>query len=282
MPSGGTFGLAGAPVTKLWLATIGLASASLTPMGKVMPFRRLLATLAFGDFVSMLVALNLVFQMRSLERIYGSRRFASHLVASLVVSRTLLVLLRHFGLVTAAAATATATATASRGPYDLLTSCLLQFFIHVPATRYMRRWGMGIGDNWMMLPWLVFVVGRRTGAAWCALAGAVAALVVENNVAGLKSWRLPSWMGKLAARMLKSKPAGSVLQSGGQQQMEAIRAAMAQAEAEADEQQVSLLMSMFPGTERTQIAQALQLASNDANRAVTILLDGSNARAPPS
>ncbi|KAJ2704587.1 hypothetical protein FB645_003153 [Coemansia sp. IMI 203386] len=271
MSSGGTFGLAGAPVTKLWLMTIGLASTSLTPIGKIMPFRRLAAALAFGDIGSMLMVLNVVFQARSLERIYGSRRFASHLAASVVVSRTLLLLLfRHTGIA------------AARGPYDLVASCLLQFCIHVPSTRYLRRWNLSVGDNWTMWIWLAFIVGRRTtGAGWCALAGVFAALMVESNVGGLKSWRLPAWMGRVAARIqaLGSRP---MPEQNGQQQMEAIGAAMAQAEAQADEQQVSLLMGMFPSAERTQVVQALQLAANDANRAVTILLDSSNARAPRS
>ncbi|KAJ1799995.1 hypothetical protein LPJ56_006551 [Coemansia sp. RSA 2599] len=269
MASRDALGLAGAPVTKLWLATVGVASTSLTPLGKLMPFRRLVASWAFGDIMSALVVLNVVFQTRPLERMYGSRRFASQLVASLVVSRALLALLRYSGLAAAAA----------RDPYDLVASCLLQFCIHVPSTRYLRRWGVGVGDNWLTWPWLVFAASRRTGASWCALAGALAALVVDSDVAGLKSWRLPAWMGRVAARALGSRRAPA---QSGQQQAEAVGAALAQAEAQADEQQVSLLMSMFPDAERTQVVQALLLAANDANRAVTILLDSRYARAPRS
>ncbi|KAJ2138174.1 hypothetical protein IW136_003226, partial [Coemansia sp. RSA 678] len=98
-------------------------------------------------------------------------------------------------------------------------------------------------------------------AAVPALAGIMASAVYAGDVAGLKQWRFPQCVEHAAVRL-----ASLVTSRQARVQRPANRA---------HRELIGRLQGMFPAAGHEQIAQALRLAAGDADRAVSILLSGS-------
>ncbi|KAJ2718591.1 hypothetical protein GGI07_005686 [Coemansia sp. Benny D115] len=261
--------LRGTPVTKLWLVVM-LVAYIFQAAAVYRPVRRLLKPLVFKDSIKELTALTLVYHFRTLEQFLGSRKYAANLAAITLVSQTILA---------AVAPWHAAHRLFGSGLLCVMFGCLLQFWMHVPSLMHVRvgRW-VQIGDRWSVFSMggyhlLALQQTRHVLVATvvCAAAGVCAGLAVENNVGGLKRWRLPQWASRLLVGEGRRARRGGG--AGDDARISAMRRAMAAADAEADAEAVEHLLGMFPGVERSQVLQALQLSGNDAHRAASVLLD---------
>ncbi|KAJ1724707.1 hypothetical protein LPJ53_001068 [Coemansia erecta] len=238
----GVGGLEGAPTTRLWLTTAMLAFAvhQLLSSRPTTLLSRTLQTLTFGGLHTMVPSLLLIYHQRTVERQLGPRKYASHLAVFLLVIQMASQLLP---LQTA------------NGACSLLAACLALFAQHVPSVdHYSVHVGrVRIGDRWMAAALAAYLaVCLRALAA--AAVGIGAALVVAGNVAGLRVWRLPEWVGTWLEGRAAAKVPGRRPPPAG-------------------EQEIGLLSGMFPGVERSLVEQALALAANDVSRAAAVLLD---------
>ncbi|KAJ1822031.1 hypothetical protein GGH91_001446 [Coemansia sp. RSA 2671] len=257
-------GLQGAPVTKLWLTGIGLASAlaglfgwrhnlrlQLAAAPNGLQFWRLLTSLSgFSTWPEVLAALVLAYELRVVERVFGSRRFASFLVVAGIVGQALTVAAMQLAGLRAVAG----------GPYALLLACVCQYWRLVPRSYYVRVAGVAVPDTWGVYAAAACLVAPRLlVAAVPAGAGVVAGMAYSADVAGLGRWRLPLWMASLARRWLA--PVAS--------------ARSASTEADVASEHVDAIAGMFPDARREHIVEVLRMVGNDANRAVAMLLDSS-------
>ncbi|KAJ2055978.1 hypothetical protein GGI17_006429 [Coemansia sp. S146] len=270
-------GLLGTPATKFWLAGMSVASALAGALGWRRNLRlqlapnvtrdwhawRLVSSLAgFPSLSEVLTALVLIYQLRAVERLLGTRRFVSFLVVSGIVGQTLTVagmLLARLNSV-------------SSGPYVLLFACVHQFYLLVPHSYYVQVLGVAVADKWTVYATAACLLAPRLPmGAVPALAGVLASMVYSADVAGLKRWRVPMWVGNLAQRWIAPLllPV-SASRAGG------IRRSTTPAPAvDVAPEQVDLIAGMFPDAEREHITSVLRMVGNDSNRAVAVLLDSS-------
>ncbi|KAJ2651375.1 hypothetical protein IW137_000665 [Coemansia sp. RSA 1287] len=268
-------GLQGAPATKLWIYSVLIFSLvfAWSPAWRhaLMRLRFVphitrdwqiwrLASIQLGvatttELTSTLV---IVYRMRSVERILGTRKFAAFVFVAGVVGLTLSVVLlagarwmlpaRIYGAVNMVAG----------GPLVTVFACLAQYYMLVPSKR-VRALGVTVGDKWLTYGLAANLLGES--AAVPALAGIMAGAVYAADVAGLKQWRFPQCVEHAAVRLM------SLVTS---------RQARVQRPANrAHQELIGRLQGMFPAAGHEQIAQALRLAAGDADRAVSILLSGS-------
>ncbi|KAJ2052605.1 hypothetical protein IW146_005070 [Coemansia sp. RSA 922] len=267
-----TSGLLGTPATKVWLAGMSLASALAGALGWRRNLRlqltpnvthnwqvwRLASSLVgFPSWSEVLTALVLIYQLRAVERLLGTRRFASFLVVSGIVGQTLTIagmLLARLNSV-------------SSGPYVLLFACVHQFYVLVPHSYYAQVLGIAVADKWTVYATAACLLAPRLPmAAVPALAGVAASMVYSADVAGLKRWRLPQWIVNLAQRcvaplLLSTSRAGRIRRSSTTPAVDVAP------------EQVDLIAGMFPDADREHIANVLRMVGNDSNRAVAVLLD---------
>ncbi|KAJ2621311.1 hypothetical protein GGF44_005462, partial [Coemansia sp. RSA 1694] len=211
-----------------------------------------------------ITALVLMYQLRAVERLLGTRRFASLLVVSGVVGQALTVAGMLLARVNAVAS----------GPYVLLFACVHQFYLLVPHSYYVRVLGVAVTDKWAVYATATYLLAPRLAVtALPALAGVLASMVYSADVAGLKSWRLPKWAESMAQRWIA--PALAARADSGSFD----EATLAQSAAAVDvaPEQVDLIAAMFPGTDRENITNILRMVGNDPNRAVAVLLDNSSS-----
>ncbi|KAJ2744024.1 hypothetical protein GGI20_003295 [Coemansia sp. BCRC 34301] len=247
-------GLLGAPATKLWMAGMSLASALAGAFGwrdalrlEFLPSQswRLVSSLSgFPTLPKVVAGLLLLYQMRAVERMLGTRRFASFLVVSGIVGQTLLVL----------AMALTRISVVAGGPYVMLFACVQQFYVLVPPS-YARVMGIAVTDKWPAYATAAYLMAPSMAVLLPAVAGVAAGLVYGADVAGLKCWRLPAWIEDMARALFKEKPdAGPSGEPGLAEHVDAIA-------------------GMFPGVDRAHIGNVLRTVGNDPNRAVAVLLD---------
>ncbi|KAJ2394319.1 hypothetical protein GGI05_002088 [Coemansia sp. RSA 2603] len=243
----GVGGLEGAPTTRLWLLTTILAFALLQLLSPrpTTQLSRTLQALTFSDLHSTILSMLLIYHQRAVERHLGPRKYASHVAVFLLITQTTIRLFFP--------------AQTTSGACSLLAACLTLFAQHVPSVNYysVHMGRLRIGDRWTVGALAVYLVVRMQDVVAAAV-GVGAALVVAGDIAGLRQWRLPEWVGARLDASSAQKAAGR-------------RAA-------ASEREVGLLSAMFPGVERSAVEQALTLAGNDVSHAAAILLDN----APPA
>ncbi|KAJ2491299.1 hypothetical protein IWW37_002381 [Coemansia sp. RSA 2050] len=153
------------------------------------------------------------------------------------------------------------------GPYVLLFACVYQYWALVPLSYYVRVMGVAVPDKWAVYIAAACLVAPRLPVAGVpAVAGVVAGMVYSADVAGLKRWRLPLWMGSVARRWIAPLllPVASARSER-----------QAPAAADVAPEQVDLIAGMFPDAEREHIIGVLRMVGNDPNRAVAALLDSS-------
>ncbi|KAJ2795084.1 hypothetical protein H4S07_006577 [Coemansia furcata] len=264
-------GLTGAPLTKVWLAGLSFASALLGAFGwrrilrlQLVPnlahsheaWRLLTSLMAFPTLSELLTALVLLYQLRAVERLMGTRRFAAFLAVSGLVGQTLTLVGMRLARVNAVAA----------GPYVLLFACVHQFHLLVPHAYYIRVAGVMVADKWTVYAAAACLLAPRlkVAALLPAAAGVAASMAYSADVAGLKRWRLPLWAGHFAQRWIM--PLVSATPGAG-----ATRRASPMVDVAPE--QVELVAGMFPDADREHIASVLRMVGNDTSRAAAVLLD---------
>ncbi|KAJ2659276.1 hypothetical protein IWW48_003613 [Coemansia sp. RSA 1200] len=297
-------GLAGAPLTKLWLYVVLLGTMVTTTMNwrhymrlRVVPYivrdwqvwRCATSLVSFSTYTELAIGMLVIYQLRVVERVFGTRKYAAFLFVVGVVGQAVSVLAvwamymnrRTMG----AAFVANLALSAAAGPYVLVFGALYQFYVHVPVQRPGGSGFMGIAwsDKWMvyflaasMWPSSMF------GAVLPSVAGVAASCVYTANVGGLLFWRFPQWTAAVSRKLVLpllslQTPTGSGARSTGlaraferldQQQ----NYRQAQNLLPPPEETVAQLLSMFPDAGRERVVQALQTSGNDPNRAAVLIL----------
>ncbi|KAJ2898953.1 hypothetical protein IWW38_001172 [Coemansia aciculifera] len=280
-------GMQGAPATKLWLASIGAFSMLATTFGwwgvlrlQLAPaltrnwqwWRPLTSLGGFPVLSKVIVAQILGYQLRSVERLLGTRRFVSFLVVSGIVGQTLTLAGMLLVRVNAVAS----------GPYVLLFACVHQFYLLVPPPPLRAQYvpsvlgAVGVTGNWTVYATAALLLALPRFAmiptVWPAIAGVLVSMVYSADVAGLKRWRLPVWAEEKARRwiapMLESS---SPPQTTGAERVDVAEAG------ENAELNVDFIAGMFPDVDRERIGSILRLAGNDPNRAVAALLNSNGS-----
>ncbi|KAJ2801954.1 hypothetical protein H4R20_003468 [Coemansia guatemalensis] len=289
-------GMHGAPTVKVWMAGLLCFGAvlALSPEWKqqllrvrVYPyiarrweFWRLATTLlAFPTISQTLTALVLLYQLRVIERLFGTRRFVAFLFVSSIVGQVLSVAMvlaarflshRVFAAVNSIAG----------GPYAMVFACLYQFHAHVPAKQHVRVLGaVTVSDKWMTYVVAGNLAVARLPAAFVpAAAGVAASLVYSANVAGLRLWRFPEPVAEFTRRWVQPQlvpvPRRRVPALGSH--------AAPRPQAAAPEAVVAQLQAMFPAAAHERVAQALATTGGDVDRAVSVLLESSSDPAAPN
>ncbi|ORX66643.1 hypothetical protein DL89DRAFT_216466, partial [Linderina pennispora] len=201
------------PATKLWMLGLGGASVLCSTMNwkpylrlRLVPyitrdkqFWRLATSLAaFPNSTEVMASMMLLYQLRSVERLFGTLKFASFLFVTALVGQTLQVVLlfllamrttgQRFNIVAA-------------GPYSLIFAVLYQFHVLVPAKYRIRVFGMELSDKWTVYAVALHLfVLRLPQTVVPALAGVLASMVYSADIGGLKRWRFPQWMSSMARR----------------------------------------------------------------------------------
>ncbi|KAJ2714860.1 hypothetical protein H4R19_001511 [Coemansia spiralis] len=284
-------GLQGAAGIKLWIA--GLCAGSAVAMGggaswraalarlRVVPqltrrrqvWRLVTTQLGFPTVREALMGALLLYQLRVLERAFGSRRFAAFVFVCAVVGQTLCVgmLLLAWALWPRALAAVNIVA---GGPYVLLFACLHQLHAQVPAAAETRVLGVDLGDKWLAdAAAASLLVARLPSALAPALAGVAASMVYSADVAGLQQWRFPRcteavarrWVGPLLEprRPPRTRDAPSAPPPPPPPPPPVV----------VPDELIDRVLAMFPAADRAQVVQALQAAGGDGDRAAAVLLD---------
>ncbi|KAJ1781638.1 hypothetical protein LPJ59_007003 [Coemansia sp. RSA 2399] len=253
--------------------------------------------ISFSTYTELLVGMLVIYQLRTVERLFGTRKYASFLFTAGLVAQALCIF-SVWGLLQtrrtlAAAIIANLSVAAATGPHALIFAALYQFHVHVPALRRSAAGFMGVSvsDKWTIY---VMAMGlwpsSRLGAIVPSAAGVAAACVYNANIAGLMDWRFPQWAStaarKLALPLLSSSASANGARFAtanmaaarnaafvrGLQHLDQNRQQQQQQQVEPAEELVAQLQSMFPDAGRERVAQALQASRNDPNRAAAIIL----------
>ncbi|KAI7833924.1 hypothetical protein BX661DRAFT_177820 [Kickxella alabastrina] len=136
--------LAGAPVTKAWLMSLVTAALSVN----IFNLHRYLPPL------------------RALERIFGSHKYFSFLLVSLLTTQAMGYICRFWLHV----------------PSHMFFSIHLPWFNNSSGTN--GRGVVRVGDKWMVCGWFAYFAYK---------VGLAAGFVFEADVGGLRNWRAPRW-----------------------------------------------------------------------------------------
>ncbi|KAJ2828315.1 hypothetical protein IWW50_001446 [Coemansia erecta] len=218
-------------------------------------WRLVTTVLGFATTTELLAALLIVYQLRIIERLFGTRKYVAFMFVACVVGQTLSMLALCTVWWLLPARVFAATNVVAGGPLVAVFACLVQYYLLVPS-KHMRVLGVSVGDKWMT--YVVAANLLRTSAVVPALAGIAAGAVYTGDMASLKQWRFPRRAETMAARLVAAvQPAVS-----------------RRPEQQVQRELVERLLGMFPAAGHEQAVQALQLAAGDPDRAVNILLGG--------
>jgi hypothetical protein len=192
------------------------------------------------------------------------------------------------------------------GPYAVLFAVLYQFMHVIPSTYRVSLLGLSLSDksfvNLLCAQLLYLQAPTSLVAAW---SGLVAGALYRVNLFGIKKWRVPGVLSRLASQWVAPLLTGDPQRSASQlsatvpEQMEGFQSSAyarqradgtitAQTREAADamrdalgnlpttptltEDQIDMLQAMFPAAQREQLVQAMLTNGNDMDRAVVSLL----------
>ncbi|KAJ1977407.1 hypothetical protein H4R34_003590 [Dimargaris verticillata] len=260
-------------------------------------WRLVTSQLAFANSGELLFGSLLLYQCRVIERHYGSAKFAAFVLLTSVTAKLLelgfLVSGNSIGL-----------NSLPPGPYGLIFATLYQFYRIIPSTYKFRILGVSLTDkSYMYLLALQFLALNYPTSLIPALCGILAGILYQTDMGGLKRWRFPASLTRLASNWLKPLLATSTAPTSsaatldqayssrarrdhliqrtmfpqtqqmtdlGQSYMETMTEGMPQP---IREEHIVALMTMFPNLERSAVVTALQSSNNDVNAAATLLLE---------
>ncbi|KAJ1664009.1 hypothetical protein IW140_004413 [Coemansia sp. RSA 1813] len=307
-------GLSGAPLTKLWLYVVALGTVLVSSMNwrhyarlRIVPYvvrdwqfwRGATSLISFSTYTELAVGMIMIYQLRAVERLFGTRKYAAFLFIAGLVGQVLCIVGVWALLMTrrtlAAAIVANLSVSAAMGPFALIFAVLYQYYLHIPSQRRSAAEFMGVlaSDKWIVYFVAVSLwPSSKLGAIVPSAAGVAASYVYSANIAGLRYWRFPLWASGAAQRLLLPLLSSHAASGGASQSSTARLADTAAARNAAflrgfqhfdqtrqqhteppDEELVAQLQSMFPDAGRERVAQALQASRNDPNRAAAIMLE---------
>jgi len=244
----------------------------------------------------------LLYQFRIFERRFGSRKFASHLIAFMSLTGVLEWILTvcvqtldsklHSGLL-------------SIGPFGLILPWFVYYYQDIPSLNSTQFLGLRISGKFMTyMLGLQIILGSAMSNGIVAVSSLVSAILVKQNWLWIQNWFVvPKIIGDLTQKIFgwlidssaptESGPMGATLEIQRSQQMEAIEQHMqrqqvrmmaarnplggaglrprgAAAAPEPSEANITLLVDM--GFPRQQAVEALREAHNDLSTATSILL----------
>ncbi|KAF9977619.1 hypothetical protein BGZ73_005473 [Actinomortierella ambigua] len=193
------------------------------------------------------------------------------------------------------------------GPFGVLFAALYQYFSVIPATYEFKVFGIVLTDKiYMYILALQLFWSQPPGSIVAAVCGWLAGALYRADLGGLRRWRFPQWVAKLATRFLlpifssapairstaptfesrfTPRPSGTTglavreyidaIASGG--------APQGTTPVPPSEEQVSTLLAIFPHATQEQAITALNSTNNNLDGAVQYLLDrATDSPAPPS
>lgn len=257
---------------------------------------------AFLDTKDAIFCMILLYQFRIFERRFGSRKFASHLIAFMSLTGVLEWILTvcvqtldsklHSGLL-------------SIGPFGLILPWFVYYYQDIPSLNSTQFLGLRISGKFMTyMLGLQIILGSAVSNGIVAISSLVSAILVKQNWLWIQNWFVvPKIIGDLTQKIFgwlidssaptESGPMGATLEIQRSQQMEAIEQHMqrqqvrmmaarnplggaglrprgAAAAPEPSEANITLLVDM--GFPRQQAVEALREAHNDLSTATSILL----------
>ncbi|TPX36657.1 hypothetical protein SmJEL517_g01346 [Synchytrium microbalum] len=302
MQSGGVSGFYNSPVTKATVLCVALNSicASIFQARPMLHLQivphisqhhqlwRLVSThVAFANSSEILFGGLLMYHMRLIERHWGSRKFASYVVLSSVISTVLdvtcLLLGNSFGLTRIAA-----------GPWSCLYALLYNYVSSIPITYKFKLMGVTLNDK--MFVYLLaaqLLLGSYPYSVIPSACGWVTGILLQSDVASvyLKKWRIPKGIWNVIdAYFLKFIESSAPMRrstrsadgyavdpqiarpaTGGMQTNRAVPAVpAARPRAAPSEGNINLLIGM--GFDRERVVTALQATNDDPNAATERLL----------
>ncbi|CAG8602215.1 11254_t:CDS:2 [Ambispora gerdemannii] len=244
---------------------------------------------AFASSGEVLLGGLVLYHLRTIERQFGTPKYAAFLFASSAISTILelgaLWAGKSFGL-----------NYIPGGPYAMIFAGLYQYQRVVPSTPLFTFLGVTISSKIIVyslgLQLLVFHYPSSSVAALC---GIIAAALYQNENLGLKKWRPPGFLSQFASRFIlpllstnstrrcTTTGSSTILDQQRQITQDHSRRRGPQSHrdpplppplpAAATEEQIATLQAMFPQSSYSHIAQVIQSANNDINRAAQFLLD---------
>jgi len=302
-----------ATATKGLLALVGLTSFVGSTFGKkhffhlqLVPhltrdhqlWRLISRNLAFTSSIDLLISILLIFNTSiTLERRYGTAKYASFLIISSVLGTGLEVVALglgyRFGLDFLPA-----------GPFTVTFSLLYNYDRSVPSSYVYKIFGLSFSSKSLLyLLSLQLVFSQSPNSIVSATCGVLAGMAYQSNVLGSRQWRIPIWIQTLSGKALhpllasariprrstrtsledtdsdrqqRPPPAANARETTTARQgaiSEVVQTfAGTRATSAPSPEAVAQLQAMFPAATRDQINSALERGGNDVNRSVEYLL----------
>ncbi|OZJ03513.1 hypothetical protein BZG36_03428 [Bifiguratus adelaidae] len=212
MQSSGPAGFSHAPVSKLLLLGMGSCSllASLLHWKPLLHlqlvphltqyhqyFRLLTHQIAFANSGELFVGGMVMYHLRVIERLYGSRKYAAFVFVSSVISTFLelgaLMSLRGVGLRYIPA-----------GPFAFIYALLYQYHRLIPVTYRFKFLGINLDDKmylYLMAGQLILM--QFPYSLVPSICGLIAGSMYRSDIASIKQWRFPLVLQRLASRYLR-------------------------------------------------------------------------------
>ncbi|KAL1918049.1 uncharacterized protein VTP21DRAFT_3315 [Calcarisporiella thermophila] len=312
MISAGPTGFYNASVTKGILLGVGgcslLASIlNLKPMFhlQLIPhltrdhqFWRLVTShVAFTNSGELFFGMLIIYHLRVIERQFGSVKYAAFVFVSVAMATILEVgALMIWGSLNGKYIPA--------GPYGFIYAALYQYYKLIPETYRFRLFGVPLTDKiYLYVLASQLLISHFPNSVVAGVCGLVAGMLYRADVANVKRWRFPGVLVRFAKRwlepLLASRPtirSNATTQEqrarmlrddirSRQQTAEAMReylGSLARAEPGGinppSDEEVSMLVAMFPNIPRETVVQALTSSNNDVSRAVEYLLSTTEQR----
>jgi len=197
------------------------------------------------------------YHFRLMERLFGTGKFASFAVVTTALSTALQ--LTWLGL--------RSESVAAPGPYGLIFATLVQYYREVPATFYVRVFGVPVSDKmFLYVIALQLALSNPPGSHVSSISGIIAGLIYASGlVPRIQRWRIPAAIQNVFASF------GSSTASDPVPRPSIPNRSQARQQVDFNEQQISFLTSM--GFARDQVVTALQRTNGDAAAAAELLLN---------
>lgn len=289
--NGGPSGFTNAPVTRAFIIASGLFTVLFGIKGRadklglsyqdifenLQLWKPIISVLAFSSTPELLFGLYLLYYFRVFERQIGSNKYSVFILFSIGFSLLLevstLLLLRDASnkLITS-------------GPYGLVFSSFVPFFLDIPISTRFRVFGFRFSDkSFIYLAGLQLLLSSWKRSIIPGLCGILAGIVYRMNVCYVRQIKFPGFITSIFSRLSfpssgspGSTPAarnilGSAPSYAGRQVERTFPSPVAAAVLEPPEESITTLVSM--GFDRSHARQALVQARNDLNVATNILLE---------
>jgi len=303
-----------ATATKGLLALVGLTSFVGSTFGRKHLFhlqlvphlsrdhqlwRLISRNLAFTSSIDLLISILLIYNTSiTLERRFGTVKYASFLVMSSVLGTAFEVIALVFGH-------RLGLEYLPAGPYTLVFSLLYNYEKSVPSSYTYKIFGLSLSSKSLVyLLSLQLVFSQSPNSIISAACGILAGIAYRSNLLGSRAWRIPGFVQSLAAKTLgpsltstrlprrstrtslddvdrdttprpsstAANPRGAASTRQGAISEVVQTFAGTRATSAPSPEAIAQLQAMFPEATRDQINSALERGGNDVNRSVEYLL----------